>query len=166
LPVWTDAAQCQSPMILRLYDWWCSKGGPSTVPDRSAVDPLELKTLLPNILIAEAEHNPFRVKYRLVGTKVTEITGLDITGRYIDELLSAEPDQPWQDHYATVYQSRIPLFGLTTVPTSAGGIVDYEFAVLPLRHGGDRVEQFIALEDYFRFLGTIEQIEPWRVKSH
>jgi hypothetical protein len=42
----------------------------------------------------------------------------------------------------------------------------FELAVLPLRHGGDRVAQFIALEDYFRFLGTIEQIEPWRVKSH
>jgi hypothetical protein len=147
-----------------LHEWWCSNGGPSIVPDRRVVDPLELKALLPNILIAEAEHDPFRVKYRLVGTKVTEITGLDITGRYIDELLSAEPDQPWEQHYLTVYHSRKPLFGLTTVSRIAGGTVDYEFGIFPLRRGGDLVEQFIALEDYFAFAGKIDQIEPWRVK--
>jgi hypothetical protein len=152
-------------LVLLLDDWWRSKGGASIVPDRSAVDPVELKVLLPNILIAEAEHDPFRVKYRLSGTKVVAITGLDVTGFYVDELLSAEPDQPWQQHYLTVYQSQKPLFGLTTVPTRAGGRVEYEFGIFPLRSGGDRIEQFIALEDYFRFLGTIDQIEPWRVRS-
>ena len=166
MPVWTDVAQCRSTMVLALHAWWCRKGGPSAVPDRSVVDPLELKALLPNILIAEVEHDPFRVRYRLQGTKVTEITGIDITGHYLDELLSVEPDQPWQEHYLAVYRSRRPLFGLTTVPRSAGGTVDYEFGIFPLRRGGDRVEQFIALEDYFGLVGRIEQIEPWRVKSH
>lgn len=165
MPVWTDAAKCRSTMVLALNDWWRSKGGPEVVPDRSAVDPVELKALLPHILIAEAEHDPFRIRYRLQGTKVTEVTGIDITGRYLDELLSIEPDQPWLEHYLTVYRSRRPLFGSTTVPRSTGGTVDYEFAIFPLRHGGDLVEQFIAVEDYFGLMGTIEQIEPWRVKS-
>lgn len=165
MPVWTDAALCRSTRVLALHAWWCGKGGPSVVPDRSAVDPIELKALLPSILIAEAEHDPFRVRYRLQGTKVTEITGIDITGHYLDELLSVEPDQPWQEHYLAVYRSRRPLFGVTTVPRSAGGTVDYEFGIFPLRRGGDSVEQFIALEDYFNLVGTIEQIEPWRVKS-
>jgi hypothetical protein len=163
MPVWTEAGRCRSRLVLALNDWWCSKGGPPVVPDRSAVDPGELKGLLPHILIAEAEHDPFRVKYRLQGTKVTEITGLDITGHYLDELLSAEPDQPWEDHYLTVYRSRRPLFGLTTVPRSAGGTVDYEFGIFPLRHGGEPIAQFIALEDYFGLVGRIDQIEPWRV---
>jgi hypothetical protein len=57
------------------------------------------------------------------------------------------------------------LFGLTTVPRSTGGTVDYEFGIFPLRRGGDLVEQFIALEDYFGLAGTIDQIEPWRIKS-
>ena len=165
MPVWTNATQCRSAMVSALNDWWCSKGGPLIVPDRSDVDPLELKPLLANILIAEAEHHPFRVKYRLQGTKVTEITGIDITGHYLDELLSVEPDQPWQEHYLTVYRTRRPLFGSTTVPRSSGGTVDYEFGIFPLRHGADLIEQFIALEDYFGLVGTIDQIEPWRVKS-
>jgi len=165
MPVWTDAALCKSDLVRALNDWWCGKGGLSIVPDRSVLDPLELKAILPNILIAEAQHDPFRIKYRLQGTKVTEITGLDITGHYLDELLSVEPDQPWQEHYLTVCQTRRPLFGLTTVPRNAGGTADYEFGIFPLRRGGHLVEQFIALEDYFGLVGTIDQIEPWRVKS-
>jgi len=150
--------------VLSLHRWWSAKDDPTYVPDRSELDPADLKALLPNILIAEAEHDPFRVKYRLSGTRVTEITGLDISGHYLDDLLSAEPDQPWREHYLAVYRSRRPLFGVTTVPIGSGGTVDYEFGIFPLRRGGDRIEQFIALEDYFRFQGTLEQIEPWRVK--
>jgi hypothetical protein len=43
--------------------------------------------------------------------------------------------------------------------------MDYEFGIFPLRRGGERVDQFIAVEDYFGLVGTIDQIEPWRVKS-
>ncbi len=165
MPVWSDPAKCESRLVLALYEWWLGKGGADAVPDRGALDPAEIKHLLPNILIAEAEHEPFRIRYRLSGTRITEITGLDISGHYLDDLLSAEPDQPWLAHYRAVYESGRPLFGLTTVPMSTGGVVDYEFGIFPLRSGDHRVGQFIALEDYFRFQGTLDQIEPWRIKS-
>ena len=83
MPVWTDPAKCESRLVLSLHRWWSAKDDPTYVPDRSELDPADLKALLPNILIAEAEHDPFRVKYRLSGTRVTEITGLDISA---DEL--------------------------------------------------------------------------------
>src|SRR4029450_11258209 len=108
-----------------------------------------MKPLLPFLFIADAEHDPFRVRYRLVGTRAVEVTGFDITGHYLDALLSAEPDQPWMDHYRAVYVSRPPLLGATTVPTSAGKMFTYEFGIFPLRNGGQRIEQFVAVEDYF-----------------
>jgi hypothetical protein len=134
----------------------------SDVPDRSALHPEDLKPLLPCLFIADAEHEPFRVRYRLVGTRAAEVTGMDITGRYLDELLSSEPDQPWMEHYRTVYVSRRPLLGSTTVPTTTGEQFAYEFGIFPLRQGGQRVEQFIAIEDYFGLVAKIVQIEPWR----
>lgn len=151
-------------MVLSLYRWWLGKRATSDVPDRSAVDPAELKKLLPNILIAEAMHKPFRVRYRLVGTRVNETAGFSIQGRYLDELLSAEPDQPWMDHYRSVYVNRRPLLGATSVPTSSGGYFTYEFGIFPLRNGGDTIEQFIAVEDYFDLPSTIIQLQPWSEK--
>lgn len=164
MPVWTDPQRSNSEMVLSLYRWWLGKRGTSDVPDRSTVDPAELKKLLPNILIAEAMHKPFRVRYRLVGTRVNETAGFNIQSRYLDELLSAEPDQPWMDHYRSVYVNRRPLLGATSVPTSGGGDFTYEFGVFPLRNGGDTIEQFIAVEDYFGLQSTIVQLQPWSEK--
>ena len=165
MAVWTEIEQSSSDLVRFLYNWWLDRRGASDVPDRAAVDPAELKHLLPHIIIAEVEHSPFRIRYRLVGTRVVEVSGFDIQGQYLDELLSAEPDQPWIDHYRAVYLSRRPLLGATTVPTSAGSMFTYEFGIFPLRRGGNTVEQFIAVEDYFGLQSTLLQLEPWRTKS-
>jgi hypothetical protein len=86
LSVWTEDDRSQSKLVRSHYDCWRSMRGASDVPDRSAVDPTDLKRMLPNILISEVHHEPFRIKYRLVGTKVVEVTGFDIGGRFLHEL--------------------------------------------------------------------------------
>ena len=162
MPVWTDPSQSKSDLVRILHTWWEAARGGCDAPDRSELRPDEIKSLLPFLLIADAEHDPFRVRYRLVGTRAVEITGFDITGHYLDELLSAEPDQPWMDHYRQAYVRRKPLLGATTVPTSAGGKITYEFGIFPLRKGGEAIDQFVAVEDYFGFVSRIVQVEPWR----
>jgi hypothetical protein len=149
-------------MVHALHGWWQAHRGPSGIPDRTAVDPVALKDLLPNLFIAEVEHAPFRIRYRLVGTKAVQITGFDITGRYLDELLSGQPDVPWMDYYRIAYDSREPLLGSVVVPAAAGGTFSYEFGLFPIAQGGTSVEQFIALEDYFDFHLTAAQLVPWR----
>jgi hypothetical protein len=124
-----------------------------------------MKRLLPFMFICDAEHNPFRVRYRLVGTRAVEVTGFDITGRYLDELLSAEADQPWIEHYRRVYVSRMPLLGATTVPTRAGGQLTYEFGIFRLRKGEQAIDQFVAVEDYFGLVSRIVQVEPGRARG-
>ena len=162
MPTWTDPNESKSHLVRRLHGWWNGKRSDSDVPDRSALQPEDLKPLLPCIFIADAEHNPFRVRYRLVGTRAAEITGFDISGRYLDELLSSEPDQPWIEHYRTAYVSRRPLLGATTVPTSTGSLFTYEFGIFPLRNGGLSIEQFVAIEDYFGLIARVIQLKPWQ----
>jgi hypothetical protein len=142
MTTWTNPEECLSDLVKLLHAWWDAARGPAGVPDRADLRPDEMKPLLPFLFIADAEHDPFRVRYRLVGTR--EVTGFDVTGRYLDELLSAEPDQPWMDHYRHAYLTRTPLLGATTVPTSAGKLFTYEFGIFPLRRGGDTIDQFVA----------------------
>jgi hypothetical protein len=152
MPTWTNPEDCLSELVQLLHAWWQAARGHADVPDRADLHPEEMKRLLPFMFIADAEHDPFRVRYRLVGTKAVEITGFDITGHYLDELLSAEPDQPWMDHYQHSYVTRAPLLGATTVPTT-------------LRNGGTSIEQFVAVEDYFGLSAKIVLAEPWRAKT-
>jgi hypothetical protein len=44
--------------------------------------------------------------------------------------------------------------GALTAPTRTGGTFTYEFGLFPIARGGDAVEQFIAVEDYFDFTLT------------
>lgn len=162
MPVWTAIEQSRSPLVRTLYAWWQAHPGPTGIPDRSDLDPVALKALLPNLFIAEVEHAPFRIRYRLVGTKAVQITGFDITGRYLDELLSGQPDVPWIEYYRRVCESRAPLLGSVVVPAASGGTFAYEFGLFPLTQGGDRVEQVVAVEDYFDFHLTSAQLVSWR----
>ena len=53
------------------------------VPEHSAEGPQPPGR---GLWLVDLEENPFRVRYRLVGTEVVRYTGLDFTGRYLDEL--------------------------------------------------------------------------------
>jgi hypothetical protein len=166
MPVWLDPAEGKSELVRLLYLWWEGARGDADVPDRANLHPEDIKQLLPFVFISDAEHEPFRVRYRLVGTRAAEVTGIDIVGRYLDELVSAEPDSPWMGFYRQAYLTRRPLLGSTTVPTSSGAMFTYEFGIFPMRKGKQTIDQFIALEDYFGLVHRIVQPEPWQELPH
>ncbi|MBI2253767.1 MAG: PAS domain-containing protein [Proteobacteria bacterium] len=165
MPLWPDFGAATSAKINDLRRWWEAKRGARTMPDRADVDPIELKALLPYLLISECLQDPFNVRYRLVGTVVANITGFDITGRDLASLLPPDPTEDWMGHYARVYSTRLPVFGYTTVPTIHGDPFTYEFAIFPLSKGGDAADQFIALEDYGRIEPRLSpsmgDLTPW-----
>jgi hypothetical protein len=160
MPVWTTIEHNKSPMVRMLHTWWLAHRGASGMPDRCDLDPAALRSLLPNLFIADVEPNPFRIRYRLVGTKAVRTIGFDITGRYLDELLADEPEVPWMDYYRTVYESRAPLLGSAVVSARSGGTFTYEFGLFPLTQGGTDVAQIAAIEDYFDFNLTAAQLVP------
>jgi hypothetical protein len=158
MPVWTAIEQNKSPMVRRLHAWWLAHRGPSGLPDRRDLDPAALRMVLPNLFISDVEPEPFRIRYRLVGTKAVRTIGFDITGRYLDELLAETPEVPWLDYYKTVYDSRAPLLGSVEVSAKSGGTFSYEFGLFPLTQGGSGVAQIAAIEDYFDFDLTAAQL--------
>ena len=161
MPIWTDPEQCKSPMVRALHAWWMENRGPSGIADRKDLDPIALKHLLPNMIISEVEAEPFRIRYRLVGTKIVSITGFDFTGRYLDEIIASGSDTPWIEHYAAIRRNRTPLMGSVTEATTNGGTFTYEFGIFPLTVGGTEVQQFASIEDYFGFQLTMAELEPW-----
>jgi hypothetical protein len=148
MPCWRELERVASPLLRQLHDYWQSKRAGRDIPDRRDIDPLEMKELLPNILISEPAFYPFRIRYRLVGTRVVRVSGIDFTGRYLDELLRPEIQEDWHGHYQISLYERIPVYGSITSPTTDGGTFTYEFGIFPLTKGGTEVAQFLALEDF------------------
>jgi len=62
--------------------------GDKAMPSRQDFDPLKLPVqLLPHIMLIDASGTmPIRLRWRLVGTYITERIGRDMTGRFWDEI--------------------------------------------------------------------------------
>jgi hypothetical protein len=159
--IYSNPDDVRSDMVRSMLQWWLAKSG-GDIPDRDDLDPADLKPLLPNILISDVEHDPFRIRYRLVGTRAREATGFNIVGRYLDELLPTDPDEPWMDDYRLAYRTRRPVLGVSSVTTTSGEIFTYEYGLFPLRKGGSAIEQFVAVEDYGDLSSTLLDLVEWR----
>jgi hypothetical protein len=161
MSIYAHENELKSEMIRALHRWWMSKCR-ADIPDRSEFDPADFKRLLPYILVTDIEHAPFRVRYRVVGTRVVEATGFNITGRYLDELMPTEPEAPWLDLYERCCETRMPVIGNSTCTTTCAGLFTHEFGLFPLRKNGTSVEQVLSIEDYADLSSTLTDLVEWR----
>lgn len=84
-----SGASLASEGFSQLHDYWfrlwSNRGG---LPRKGDFDPLEASALLGYLAWAEIEREPFRVRYRMVGTALNDLAGGEMTGKYVDELYS------------------------------------------------------------------------------
>jgi hypothetical protein len=138
--------------IEALHRYWHSRAG-GLAPQRSDIDPADIKSLLPFLYIVRYEHDPFRVRYILTGTEADRWNGFSLTGRYIDEFLKVDlhgANRILLDAYTHAFETAAPAFGTYTWPTRAGYNLEVRFAMFPLRVG-ERIGQCLAIEDYSGF---------------
>lgn len=135
-----------STRIHRLLDYWRRKCAGHAMPTRDDIDPGDIRELLPNIVMVDIDM-PFRVRYRLVGTRVADFNRIDFTGHYLDAL-------DWDSHgrFTRAYQyacdHRVPVFGFDCWPLSHEHDGRSEIAIMPLTSDHRIVDRCIALEDF------------------
>jgi hypothetical protein len=141
-------ARIRSPKIARLLRYWNGLRGGREFPARRDVDPVELKDVLPHVMMTGISYQPFRVFYRLVGTEIVHWAGLDFTNRYADELIFDDEGRDWTDYYRTVIDARRPAYGLTAWIIEDRAPPWVEFMICPLSSDGHAIDQCLAIEDY------------------
>ncbi|GAB4371965.1 MAG: hypothetical protein Kow00114_33180 [Kiloniellaceae bacterium] len=144
----TDADQIESALIRQLYLYWRSKCRQGAIPRRADIDPVEIPKLVPNLLIADIEHEPFRVKYRLVGTNVVEATGFEFTGRYLDEIVLADDEGPFLECYQVACASRLPVHTRIKWHLGDDTVREYDICIMPLSDDGVTVNKTVSIECY------------------
>lgn len=92
--------------LQQLLDYWDGKREGRRFPFRDAIDPLELRFALGNVLLAEiVPGDRPRFRYRLWGSRLAQDYGAEMTGRHVDELsppeLAARVQQAYFDVAAT-----------------------------------------------------------------
>jgi hypothetical protein len=143
----------------RMHQYWLGKKGERAMPARSDIDPSEIKDLLPNVILSRLEYEPFRVLYKLIGTRAVENAGMDYSGRYLDELdFVSEFGTDWPAIYRSIAADKLPLYGLCQIRFIDGVVKPYVVAMFPLSSDGERVDQVLAIEDLELDLLEVERL--------
>ena len=108
---------------------------------------MDLREVLPNIVIIEVEQMPLRFRYRLVGTRVVEFNKLDFTGAYLGTI-GWDEEQQIVDACAALVASKQPLCGFYTWTLKSGATGRCEFGIFPFSPDGERVSHIFGIEDY------------------
>src|SRR3546814_5143009 len=103
---------------------------------------------MPNILIADIEQAPFRVRYRLVGTKVVEATGFEFTGKYLDEITLPDDEGPFLESYRLASESKSAVLARIQWRLDPDTIGEYDACFLPLSDDGEVVDKVLCIECY------------------
>lgn len=149
-PYVSDPSVCRSERIDRFHAYWQSLCPDGLLPSRQQVDPSDIRPLLPNVIIADIEREPLRVRYRLVGTAIVAASRREITGRYLDELHFERPDDRtlFEDGYRLLLETRTPVFGRIVWAALDDLSLLFESAIFPLAADGHTIDKAIAVEHF------------------
>lgn len=150
----TSRPWAEDRRIARLLEIWraarpkSEQGAPARLPGRAAADPLTLGAeLLPYAALIDATDNATRFRFRLVGSRLAEHAGLDLTGHYIEDI---NPNQSYCEYVNSLYrQARdtgLPVYSETRYRAPSGRVGLTRRLTCPLAADGIRVDMFVAVQ--------------------
>lgn len=113
--IWERSSSVQSlercgPKAVALYQYWNARRGIRSMPTRADIDPLEMRQWLPRLTLVDVNPDGDQFTYRLVGTKMVDLLGVNPTGRSVESAWPEEVVQDVIDAYRQVVQTRAPIF--------------------------------------------------------
>jgi len=129
--------------LVDLLRYWDGKRRDRRMPARSDIDPLELSSHLGRLVLVDVEYDPFRLRYRLIGTKVTETLDRDMTGRYFEEVYPADILADTVRSFEWMAENRKPLRLYGNAFYADKSMYDFEIVNLPLSEDGVRVNMVL-----------------------
>lgn len=140
------------PGLAQLYRYWVTLSEPGLcAPLRRRFDPVAVPQLLSHLWMLDIQHEPdFRLRYRLLGTRVEQVLGRALKGQWLDEC------HPWAKH--PTYFARFREVMDTGVPNWRKGppmfwhdkVSVIENVILPLSEAGQRVDYFLIETRFYR----------------
>jgi len=122
----------QSPILRRLLALWEARWEGDRLPPREAFPAEELMQLGGRVVLLEVENDPFRLRFRLLGTHVTRIVDRDMTGHFLDEVYEPVYWGRLETHFRRVIDERRALRMHGTMAHSRKPHVPAESIDMPL----------------------------------
>ncbi len=135
----------------RIYEvfryWQKIRGTGGRLPARGDIDPLDLPgRLWPHLMLSDLTEEPLSVTYRLVGTAVVDIDGVDFTGMRMEDLVHRRKFEDTLADYWTVAEMRLPHFRRASLyDARLNNEIEIERLHLPLASNGGDVDKILTV---------------------
>ena len=137
-------ADCHAS-LRQLYAYWDTRRGTRLMPGRSDLDPVDLKQLLPMLILIDVVPDARRYTYRLVGTHEVEMRGRDPTGKSILEAYYGESAEDTTCYLDRVVETREPVLYRGTYQPLRTRTQRDDVLFLPLSKDGETVNMVMLL---------------------
>jgi hypothetical protein len=136
------------PTTAAFYHYWDSKRQGRAMPARADLDPTEMRHWLPGIILVDVQRDPFRLTYRVVGTRSVSIRSAEVTGKPVEEGMHGEKLVHVMENYRLVIEERKLVYDWDGTANRDGYTLSTEVLMLPLSSRGDLVDRVISyIED-------------------
>jgi hypothetical protein len=127
--------------------YWRERELAGKVPARSSINPGEITSILPWMLVLEILRfeTATEYRYRLAGTGCTEIFGVDYTGKMLGECMTQEGYEIRRQEFARVLENRQPIISTTTLPIKSREFMIVHRGVFPIRASGEEIDQLFVI---------------------
>jgi len=109
------------------------------MPSRADIDPVDIPNFLPNVILVDMEHDPFRLRYRLVGTGIVSKCGFDLTEKNFGDAYFRPDAESVLAHYRYITETRDIRFADAPFVEPRGWYVYAERIIMPLSDDDDTV---------------------------
>jgi hypothetical protein len=93
-----DLPPCHAKIAAIFRYWRDLRPGEGLIPGRQHFDPASVPTLLPCIRLYDVHRDPWRFRYRLMGTDLVRQIGRDMTGKWFgDDVPDAQHTKSYRD---------------------------------------------------------------------
>ncbi len=125
-----------------LFEYWNRVRGNEPAPPRSAIEPSDLRRVLPDTFILEVNDRE-HYAVRLAGTRVCSVYCRELKGTNLLDLWQAEDRSAIATLAAAVSEDGAAAVVTVDVRTARNQDVACEMILLPLRHGGMAFERIL-----------------------
>ncbi|WP_417316994.1 PAS domain-containing protein [Emcibacter sp.] len=139
--------------LRELYEYWNRIRGTRMMPARIDIQPAELASILPLLVLVDVEQNPERFKIRLMGTETVKVMGEDLTGQYLETLHDHEK---LTQHMLWLVESHKPYLSCDTMSWKNKNYLSYYALALPLSDNDRDVNMILFGFHYFFNTGVGE----------
>lgn len=130
------------PRLHRLYQHWNALKGERPLPSPAAFDILGLPQLMGFLHVLDVQGDPPRFRFRLFGTRIAEVGGRDLTGKWVEDIQPPRWAAAVQAAFCEPLARRAPCYSRSDEAYDLGAIEMHRLAC-PFSTNGQDIDRLL-----------------------